>query len=112
MAATNINDDSSLIDRVYKDVQTIIKGKDTSTQNTKIEEDRKEKDEQKSKINTAQDGHNVDSDMEFKIDDILYNAFLLRELKTKAIENFGFMPEWKKYGVAIRLIFNKYFHPT
>jgi len=175
MADANINDDSSLIDRVYKDVQTLIKGKDTTNQNTKIEEDRKEKDEQKSKINTAQDGHNVDSDMEVKIDDILYNAFilhcygksideivekrkkcdwfipiangkgiyieywgmktqkyleerkekeelynkynipyisieqddpkhdtqtfksnLLRELKTKAIEHFGFMPEWKK----------------
>ena len=62
----NINDDNSLLDRVYSDVEKIIKIKTE-----------KEKDENKSKINTAQDGHNVDSDMEVRIDDILYGAFIL-----------------------------------
>ena len=77
LTAEEIAEDSSLIDRVYTDVEGLIKNKQTPTQNTKIEEEKKERDEQKSKINTAQDGHNVDSDMEVKIDDILYNAFIL-----------------------------------
>lgn len=77
MVEQNINDDSSLMDRVYKDTETLIKGKQISTQNERIDEKRKEIDEQKSKINTAQDGHNVDSDMEVRIDDTLYNAFIL-----------------------------------
>ena len=77
MIAENIYDDTSLIDRVYKDVKNLIKNKDEPTQNKLIEEEKKEKDEQKSKINTAQDGHNVDSDMEVRIDDTLYNACIL-----------------------------------
>ena len=77
MVEQNINDDTSLMDRVYKDTETLIKGKQAPVQNPAIEEERKEKDEHKSKINTAQDGHNVDSDMEVRIDDILYNSFIL-----------------------------------
>ena len=77
MVEQNINDDTSLMDRVYKDTETLIKGKQPPVQNSALEEERKEKDEHKSKINTAQDGHNVDSDMEVRIDDVLYNSFIL-----------------------------------
>ncbi len=73
-----INDDNSLMDRVYKDVQSLIAKKQTDqVDNNKFTEERQEKDESKSRINTAQDGHNVDSDMEVHIDDILYNAYIL-----------------------------------
>lgn len=77
MIGDTYNDDSSLIDRVYKDVETLIKGKQTPLENPKFEEERKEQDEHKSKINTAEDGHNVDSDMEVRIDDVLYHARIL-----------------------------------
>lgn len=76
MLANDIHDDSSLLDRVYKDVETLLKGKQAPT-NSVHEEERKENDESKSKVNTAQDGHTVDSDMEVRIDDILYNACIL-----------------------------------
>lgn len=77
MVANNYNDDSSLIDKVYKDVETLIKNKQAPLLNKEFEEERKEKDENKSKVNTSQDGHNVDSDMEVRIDDVLYNACIL-----------------------------------
>jgi hypothetical protein len=72
----NVNDDSSLIERVYTDVQTLIKGKQPQPTNQFIVEEQKESDERKVKINTAQDGHNVDSDMEVRVDDVLYNAYI------------------------------------
>lgn len=77
MVAQNVTDDSSLMDRVYKDVQTLIAKKQPIEDNKIYAEERKEKDESKSRINTAQDGHNVDSDMEVRIDDTLYNAYIL-----------------------------------
>lgn len=70
------NKDLSLIERVYEDVKSLLIKKQTE-QNPKYVEEIKEKDKNKSKINTAQDGHNVDSDMEVRIDDILYNNFIL-----------------------------------
>lgn len=80
MLNCNINDDNSLFDRVYTDVEKIIKikeEKEIKPKNTEQKVEQQEKDENKSKINTAQDGHNVDSDMEVRIDDILYGAFIL-----------------------------------
>ena len=77
MVADEYNNDSSLIEKVYKDVETLLKGKKTSQPNDKFEEERKENDVIKSKVNTAQDGHNVDSDMEVRIDDVLYNSYIL-----------------------------------
>lgn len=75
----NINDDSSLLDRVYNDVEILLtKKRATPTpENSKYAEERQEKDESKSRINTAQDGHNCESDMEVRIDDILYNSYIL-----------------------------------
>lgn len=69
--------DSSLIDRVYKDVEILIANKRMLPQNDKFKEERQEKDEEKSKLNTSQDGHNLSSKMEVIIDDVLYNACIL-----------------------------------
>lgn len=77
MLADDLHDDSSLLDRAYKDVEMLLKGKQVPTSNSAREEERKENDESKSKVNTSQDGHTVDSDMEVRIDDILYNACIL-----------------------------------
>lgn len=77
MVANDYNNDSSLINKVYKDVEALIKGKQAPLPNTQFEEERKENDANKSKVNTAQDGHNVDSDMEVRIDDVLYNSYIL-----------------------------------
>ena len=77
MVDTNLHDDTSLYDRVYKDVEALLKSKKAPVANDKYEEERKENDEQKSKVKTAQDGHVVDSDMEVHIDDVLYNAYIL-----------------------------------
>ncbi len=80
MAAETFNDDSSLIDRVYKDVNNLLskkREKEKPIENQKYAEERQERDENKSKINTAQDGHNLESDMEVRIDDILYNSYIL-----------------------------------
>lgn len=75
--AMEANNDSSLIDRVYKDVEALLRTKSIPTTTTPFEEERRENDKTKSKMNTAQDGHIVDSDMEVRIDDILYNACIL-----------------------------------
>ncbi len=80
MLDQNINDDTSLMDRVYNDVERIIKSKKlniSKTKNNLPKEEIKEKDENKSKINMAEDGHVVESDMEVRIDDTLYNKFIL-----------------------------------
>ena len=77
MLAKEVHDNSSLIDRVYKDVEILIKSKKTPVPNDIFEEERKEKDEGKGKINTAFDGHIVDSDMEVRIDDALYDSCIL-----------------------------------
>ncbi len=77
MLARELHSDGSLMDRVYRDVESLLKGKLVPETNSAFEEERKENDETKSKVNTAQDGHVVDSDMEVRIDDILYNACIL-----------------------------------
>ncbi len=74
----NENDDSSLMDRVYSNVESLLKAKQTpTTKSEEIKEKQKESDEKKARINTAKDGHNVDSDMEVRIDDALYNLNIL-----------------------------------
>lgn len=69
--------DSSLIDRVYKDVESLIASKRSLPENDKFKEERQERDEDKSKLNTSQDGHNLRSNMEVIIDDVLYNSCIL-----------------------------------
>ena len=77
--AMNSHEDRSLIDRVYIDVENLIKQKQKLKKavTEKFAEEQKEKDENKVKVNTAQDGHNVDSDMEVRIDDVLYTSFII-----------------------------------
>ncbi len=78
MTNQNQNDDTSLMDRVYKDVENLLKSKKTiDIKNEEIKNIQKDYDEKKAKINTAKDGHNVDSDMEVRIDDALYNLNIL-----------------------------------
>ncbi len=78
MINQNQNDDTSLMDRVYKDIDSLLKSKKPiNTANQEINEKQKELDEQKIKIYTSQDGHNLKSEMEVKIDDVLYNLFML-----------------------------------
>ena len=77
MLANDIYNDTSLLDRAYRDVETLLKGKQAPIPNSNHEDEKKENDESKSKVNTAQDGHTVDSDMEVRIDDMLYNACIL-----------------------------------
>lgn len=108
MVAKNYNDDSSLIDKVYTDVETLIKNKQAPLENKQFEEERKEKDEHKSKVNTAQDGHNVDSDMEVRIDDVLYNACILHcygksidEITEKRKKCDWFIPIVNNQGIYI-----------
>lgn len=85
----NSNDDDSLYDRVFKDVKEIISKKKkyfeeiqnkTSTKNIengiddKSKFDESEKEEQKQYFHYSEDGHALDSEMEIKIDDILYSS--------------------------------------
>ena len=82
MLNANINDDNSLIQRVYTDTENLISSKLELNKKQKekpqqIKEEQKENDKNKAKIHKSQDGHDLDSDMEVHIDDILYNAFIL-----------------------------------
>ena len=69
--------DTALVDRVYKDVETLISKKKPLPEDNKYKEERRENDEDKTKIHTAQDGHKLQSHMEMIIDDMLYNANIL-----------------------------------
>ncbi|MBO5439544.1 MAG: hypothetical protein J6A53_02690 [Clostridia bacterium] len=108
MVAEQYNDDSSLIDRVYKDVETLLQRKKAPSENKNLEDAIIEKDENKSKINTAEDGHNVDSDMEVRIDDILYHAYILHcygknieEITEKRKKCDWFIPILNDQGIYI-----------
>jgi len=107
MANKNFNDDSSLIDRVYKDVETLISKKRTDKSDIIIKKEQ-ENDAEKGRINTAQDGHNVESDMEVRIDDILYNSFILHsygknvsEILEKRKKSDWFIPISNGKGIYI-----------
>lgn len=63
----------SLKARVYQDVEKLIESKKKIPVPSKeVEEERKEKDAEKERSHTTMDGHSVKSDMEVRIDDILY----------------------------------------
>ena len=89
MINDQINDDSSLITKVFGDVKKLIDLK--TTKHPEISQDQKqdaiEKDESKTKIFTSQDGHNVHSDMEIRIDDMLYQSYILHCYE-KSIDEF------------------------
>ena len=85
MLNQNVNDDSSLTDRAYKDVERLINNKKQLSKNIFADE-REEKEQEKSRINTAQDGHNVASDMEVRIDDMVYKEFIIHRYGKNTIE--------------------------
>lgn len=108
MIAETFNNDTSLIDRVYNDVEALIKNKQPKIQTPEIEEEKKEQDENKTKINTSEDGHNVDSDMEVRIDDVLYHSRIIHvygknvdEILEKRKKSDWFIPIVNDQGIYI-----------
>ena len=108
LLANDIYDDTSLIDRVYKNVDELLQKKQKFKDNATYEEERKENDQTKSKLNVSQDGHNVDSDMEVRIDDVLYNSCILHcygksieEIREKRKKCDWFIPILNGKGIYI-----------
>ena len=81
------NDDSSLINRIEKDVITLIEAKRPKVEPA-IETPTSviEKDEQRENIYSAIDGHRVKSQMECIIDNALWNAGILHAYEQPVIE--------------------------
>ncbi len=69
----NIHNDSSLIDRVVKDVEDLIAAKKPKN-DTNVVPESISKDSQKEELIRTKDGHRVKSQGELVIDDILYEA--------------------------------------
>lgn len=69
------NNDNALIERVYKDVQDLIERKQKylkAEPNSQIIIQKEKQNDTQVHFNYSTDGHALDSDMEVKIDDILY----------------------------------------
>lgn len=77
LAAKKHCNDTALIARVYDNCSSLIDRKKPIVIDEKFKEQKQEQDENKAKIKTAEDGHMVKSDMEVRIDDMLYNNFIL-----------------------------------
>lgn len=114
IALTNekINDDFALKNRVYKDVSYIIDKKadcfededdsdiETESLENVIEEKSEiEKEEKKTYYHYSSDGHALDSDMEIRIDDILYSNEIfhcchkrVNEISERAVVSDWFIP--------------------
>lgn len=105
--AEEIHKDSSLIDRVYTDVRKLLESKKTPAEDKYIEE-KKEKDSNKEKIYMSQDGHQVKSQGEVNIDDILYTHYILHcydkpiaEILEKRKKSDWFIPILNGEGIYI-----------
>lgn len=77
IADKNSNGDNALSERVYKDVQDLIEKKqrlveDKIVEKQEVVEEKNKEKETQIHLNYSNDGHALDSDMEVKIDDILY----------------------------------------
>lgn len=102
IADKNSNSDTALFERVYKDVQDLIekKQKHLEDKTVDIREVKEEKDkETQVHFNYSTDGHALDSDMEVKIDDILYSSEIFHcchkpvtDITEKAIVSDWFIP--------------------
>lgn len=96
------NDDSALTDRVYKDVKDLIekKSKYVSTEEEKSDEHKYEKNtDAQVHFKYSTDGHALDSDMEIRIDDILYSSEIFHcchkpiiEITEKPLTSDWFIP--------------------
>ena len=83
------NDDNALLDRVYNDVKELIdkKSKFNLRQNPKVEEGRVEESKDiQLHFKYSNDGHALDSDMEVKIDDLLYSHEIFHACHQPIIE--------------------------
>lgn len=76
---SDLHRDSSLEDKVIADIKSIIERtkKQEVIENEKVKNSIKEKDQQRTEIIRADDGHYVESDVEAEIDNVLYNAQIL-----------------------------------
>lgn len=102
MIDENSNNDSALIDRVYKDVQSLIENKQVHTEEKPTEaetESNKKSLDKKLYFNYAEDGHVLDSEPEVIIDDILYNSEIFHcchkpvtDITEKSVECDWFIP--------------------
>ncbi len=97
------NNDTSLTDKMEKDIEKLIESKKPKEENEKIEviADTAEKDEKKSNIYPTVDGHMVKSNMEQTIDDILWNAGILHAYEQPITE---FVYERKKCDWFIPIV--------
>ena len=101
--------DEVLMPRVFRDIESLIETKKKiKVQKGKIEEERKKNDEQKEKTNTSKDGHILRSDAEVRIDDVLYDAFILHcyektvpEVFPENIKCDWFIPIKNKAGIYL-----------
>lgn len=99
------NNDTSLLDRVYKDVSDLISRKkkpfsDKCTATNSLDNVQEEKVEEiQQYFKYAMDGHAVDSDMEITIDDVLYSHEILHcchkpvtDITEKSVTSDWFIP--------------------
>lgn len=98
----NTNNDSFLTDKMEKDIEKLIECKKPKVEmKTAVVSETVEKDEKKSNIYSAVDGHMVKSNMEQTIDDILWNAGILHAYEQPITE---FVYERKKCDWFIPII--------
>lgn len=122
IAITNLlnqlyNDDS-LVERLHKDIERIeenLKNKNTKLSSNikeieKIDEIKANSDKDKAKIKKTQDGHFVESEMEIKVDDILYTNNIVHAYSIKVDEIFErtvicdwYIPVLPNKGIYIEL---------
>ena len=111
-------DDDSLVERLHKDIKNIdenLKNKN-SRLNDKIKEENKineikvNSDKDKAKIKKTQDGHFVESELEIKVDDILFTNNIIHAYSIKVDEIFErtvicdwYIPVLPNKGIYIEL---------
>ena len=103
MADNSSNDDNALLERAYRDVQELIEKKQKlDTENAPKEQGRMRDDKNKETevhFYYSTDGHALDSDMEVKIDDILYASEIFHcchkpviDITEKSVRSDWFIP--------------------
>lgn len=103
VANKNSNDDNALLERVYKDIQDLINKKQKYNNDIVIDEQTKSQNDKSKEtqvhFNYSIDGHALDSDMEVKIDDILYSSEIFHcchkpvtDITEKSVTSDWFIP--------------------
>lgn len=111
-------DDDSLAERLHKDIKKIeenLKNKNIKLNNSvkeisKIDEIKINNDKDKAKIKKTQDGHFVESELEIKVDDILFTNNIVHAYSVKVDEIFErtvicdwYIPVLPNKGIYIEL---------